>query len=78
VSPGANTRELMQRIGHASPAAALRYQQVMDGRDAAVASALDDMIEAARRAFWHANDTTAHEAAPPGGGVNWPRAPELG
>jgi hypothetical protein len=44
---GANPGELMQRIGHASPAAALRYQHVMDGRDAAVAYALDDMIEAA-------------------------------
>jgi integrase len=34
LAAGANTRELMQRIGHASPAAALRYQHVMDGRDA--------------------------------------------
>jgi integrase len=40
---GANTRELMERLGHASPAAALRYQHVMAGRDAAIASALDDL-----------------------------------
>src|SRR4029450_13196267 len=43
----ATTRELMERMGHASPAAALRYQHVMAGRDAAIAAALDALIEAA-------------------------------
>jgi integrase len=45
LAAGANTRELMERIGHASAAAALRYQHVMAGRDEAIASALDDLIE---------------------------------
>jgi hypothetical protein len=44
---GATTKELMERMGHASPAVALRYQHVMRGRDAAVAAALDRLTEAA-------------------------------
>jgi hypothetical protein len=44
---GAGTRELMARMGHSSSAAALRYQHVMAGRDAAIAAALDQLIEAA-------------------------------
>lgn len=46
LAAGANTRELMERMGHASPAAALRYQHVMPGRDAAIAAALDDLAGA--------------------------------
>jgi hypothetical protein len=34
-------------MGHSSSAAALRYQHVMAGRDAAIAAALDALIEAA-------------------------------
>jgi hypothetical protein len=34
-------------MGHSSSAAALRYQHVMAGRDAAIAAALDELIEAA-------------------------------
>jgi hypothetical protein len=37
----------MARMGHSSSAAALRYQHVMAGRDAAIAAALDELIEAA-------------------------------
>jgi hypothetical protein len=37
----------MARMGHSSSAAALRYQHVMAGRDAAIAAALDQLIEAA-------------------------------
>lgn len=41
---GASTRELMHRMGHASPAAALRYQHATRDRDAAIAAALGRLI----------------------------------
>jgi integrase len=44
---GANTRELMERLGHTSPQVALRYQHVMAGRDQAIAAALDELVQAA-------------------------------
>ena len=44
---GATTKELMERMGHTSPAVALRYQHVMADRQAALASALDDLTRAA-------------------------------
>jgi integrase len=47
IAAGASTRELMARMGHSSSAAALRYQHIMAGRDAAIAAALDELIEAA-------------------------------
>jgi Phage integrase family len=47
IAAGASTRELMARMGHSSSAAALRYQHVMAGRDATIAAALDELIEAA-------------------------------
>ena len=47
IAAGASTRELMARMGHSSSAAALRYQHVMAGRDAAIVAALDELIEAA-------------------------------
>jgi hypothetical protein len=34
-------------MGHSSSAAALRYQHLMAGRDAAIAAALDELVEAA-------------------------------
>jgi hypothetical protein len=34
----------MARLGHSTPAAALRYQHAMEGRDAAIAAALDQLI----------------------------------
>ena len=37
---GATTRELMHRLGHASPAAALPYQRAEQERDAALAAAM--------------------------------------
>jgi len=40
---GASTAELMRRAGHASPAAALRYQHATDGRDRVLANALGEM-----------------------------------
>jgi integrase len=40
---GASTKELMRRGGHASPAAALRYQHATEDRDKAIADALTAM-----------------------------------
>ena len=42
---GASLRELMVRMGHASPKAALRYQHATRDRDAAIARALSDLVE---------------------------------
>jgi integrase len=41
---GASTRELMRRIGHSSPDAALRYQHATRERDIIIAAALSEMI----------------------------------
>ncbi len=41
---GASTRELMHRMGHASSAAALRYQHATRDRDEAIARALGDLV----------------------------------
>ena len=43
-SSGASTRELMVRLGHASSAAALRYQHATAERDRAIADRMDEMI----------------------------------
>jgi integrase len=43
-SAGASTRELMSRLGHASPAAALRYQHATAERDQTIAERMDDVI----------------------------------
>lgn len=42
-STGASLAELMGRLGHSTPQAALRYQHVAQGRDAAIAIALSDL-----------------------------------
>ena len=42
-STGATTKDLMRRLGHASPAAANRYLHTVDGRDAEIARALSDL-----------------------------------
>jgi hypothetical protein len=52
-------------MGHSSSAAALRYQHMMAGRDAAIAAALDELVEAAAALTetpaasteWHADGT---------------------
>jgi integrase len=44
---GASTRELMARLGHSSPAAALRYQHATRERDEAIAQALSRLAAAA-------------------------------
>jgi integrase len=61
LAAGANTRELMERMGHTSPAVALRYQHVMAGRDQAIAAALEELVQAA------ANLPPEHPAEPPSG-----------
>lgn len=48
--PGVTTKELMARIGHSSPRAALIYQHATEERDQAIAAYLDQEIEAAKRA----------------------------
>jgi integrase len=40
----ATTKELMRRLGHSSPAAALLYQHAAEDRDAEIARALDAML----------------------------------
>jgi integrase len=42
---GASTRELMARLGHASPQAALRYQHATHDRDAEIAASLSALAE---------------------------------
>ena len=42
---GASIRESMARMGHASPRAALRYQHLVDLRDAEVASSIDQLFK---------------------------------
>lgn len=43
-STGASTKELMHRLGHSSPAAALVYQHAASERDSEIARALDAMV----------------------------------
>jgi hypothetical protein len=43
-------RELMKRLGHSTPRAALIYQHAVEERDHAIAAGLDDLIEEARNA----------------------------
>jgi integrase len=45
---GASTKELMHRLGHASPRAALRYQHATAERDEAIADGIDRLLEAAK------------------------------
>jgi integrase len=42
-STGATVKDLMRRLGHASPAAANRYLHTVEGRDAEISSALSDL-----------------------------------
>lgn len=42
---GATTRELMDRLGHSSPAMAMRYQHVADGRAAEIARRLSELAK---------------------------------
>jgi len=44
-STGATLAELMGRLGHSTPAAAMRYQHAAQGRDAQIAAALSALVE---------------------------------
>ena len=46
---GATLREVMARLGHASPAAAQRYQHAAERRDRVIAEALDVILDAAEQ-----------------------------
>jgi hypothetical protein len=48
--PGITTKEVMSRMGHASPRAALIYQHATAERDQAVADYLGGVIAEAKRA----------------------------
>lgn len=45
---GATLAELMGRLGHSTPAAAMRYQHIADGRDAEIAARLSELAKAAK------------------------------
>jgi integrase len=57
---GASTKELMARMGHASPRAALIYQHATQDRDAVIAKALSDLIESRVRSE---GDATSQRSA---------------
>lgn len=44
-STGATVKDLMRRLGHASPVASYRYLHAVDGRDAEIAAALSQLAE---------------------------------
>jgi hypothetical protein len=46
VVAGATTKELMARMGHSTPDMTIRYQHIMEGRDATIAAGLDRLIQA--------------------------------
>jgi integrase len=56
---GGTIREVQARLGHASPAAAYRYQHVLDDRDAAIAQRLDVIMRQAGTAASRPTGTTA-------------------
>lgn len=60
---GATTRELMARVGHASPAASLRYQHATEERDVALARALSALREP-RTAVWSMRGTRPGRSDP--------------
>ena len=53
---GASTKELMARLGHASPQAALRYQHAASTRDRAIADQLDAVVARAQRTAADGNE----------------------
>jgi integrase len=58
---GASTKELMARMGHASPRAALIYQHATSDRDQAIAAALSDLAANAPVRRIHSRDGRAME-----------------
>ena len=70
---GASTRELMLRLGHSSPAAALRYQHATADRDAAIARVLSALAEAAPPLPQNTDDDSGLDSTP-----NHPCNPNFG
>jgi integrase len=54
---GATLAELMGRLGHATPAAALRYQHIAGGRDREIAQMLSKLADNGSGASWHGAET---------------------
>ncbi len=78
---GASLKALMARIGHASAAAALRYQHVIDGQDAAIVEFLERFGEdppVPSRAHDDAPESTGsgHELGTPAGPMEPPVEPQ--
>ena len=48
-STGATIAELMSRLGHSTPAAAMRYQHAAEGRDMQIAKALSALVEVGKQ-----------------------------
>ena len=46
---GSTTKEIMVRLGHSSPQAALRYQHAVEDRDRELVRRIDAMIEETQR-----------------------------
>lgn len=65
---GASLKELMVRMGHASPRAALIYQHATRERDVVIARALDGMIREVLDREWHADGTTTDRDHPENAG----------
>jgi len=65
---GASTRELMLRLGHSSPTAALRYQHATMERDAVIAKALSDLALAAQFAAGRSELRVVDVSVPPADG----------
>jgi hypothetical protein len=51
---GGSLREVMDRLGHSTTVAAVRYQHIMADRDAAIARELNRLIEGTSAPRWHA------------------------
>jgi hypothetical protein len=73
--PGITTKELMARIGHSSPRAALIYQHATEERDPAAADFLDEQIAAVERPERAKVCPSATEPRPP---ARWPARSKKG
>jgi integrase len=60
---GASTKELMARMGHASPRAALIYQHATRERDVIIAKALDGMIREVLDREWRGDGTNTESGS---------------
>jgi hypothetical protein len=61
---GGSLRKVMDRLGHSTTVAAVRYQHVMADRDAVIARELNRLIEGTRAPLWHGDGTQGRETKP--------------